>query len=250
MASPLHLLLVSLAGFIGGFIGSQVGAGSIITLPALLVAGLPLPIAVGTTALSNWLINIVAIPKYWRAGKIHLKFVLPLSVVAAIGAFIGAMLLFVIDIAFLSKLFAVIFCALGAAILIKPMKQERAAEALKGWRLWLALGLSFVLGLYGGILAVGLTTFAILAFNLFLRQSQLAAAANAIVMSAILFTTSTAYFVLNHEIDYSLAIPLALTSMIGAYIGANIALTRDRSYFKALLLFVLGLVILKLLLSK
>jgi uncharacterized membrane protein YfcA len=250
MISPLHLLLVCLAGFVGGFIGSQVGAGSIITLPALLVAGLPLPIAVGTASLSNWLINVAAMPKYWRAGKIHLKFVLPLSVVAAVGAYLGARLLFVVNIALLSKLFAVIFCVLGAAILIKPMRQERAIEALTGWRLWLALGLAFVLGLYGGILAVGLTTFAILAFNLFLKQSQLAAAANAIVLSAVLFTTSTAYFILDRKIDYSLAVPLALTSMIGAYIGANVALSRDRSYFKALLLLVLGLVILKLILSR
>ena len=41
------ILLMSLVGLIGGFVGSQAGAGSLITLPALLFLGLPPALAVG-----------------------------------------------------------------------------------------------------------------------------------------------------------------------------------------------------------
>lgn len=246
-----HLIIICVAGFIGGFIGSQVGAGAIITLPALLIAGLPLPLAIGTNTLSGWLINVAAAVKYHRAGKVNLEFILPLSVVAALGAYIGAKLLFIVQVAVLSKLFAAIFLVLGIAMLLKPKKQkDRNVQALGGWRLWLGLLLAFVLGLYGGILSVGLATFAILAFNLFLKQPQLEAIANAVVLSAILLTASTFYFVYYSKIYYPDAIPLAVTSIVGSYLGAKVALGKGTAYFRWLLMAVLVVVIVKLLAGK
>lgn len=250
MNVTLQLIMISVAGFVGGFIGAQVGSGAIITLPALLLVGLPLPIAIGTNSMSGWLMNAAAIPKYWRAGKVNLRFVLPLSIVAAIGALIGAQLVFIVDTSILAKLFAVIFCILGVTLLLKPIKQEKAAENLQGWKLLIGLALSLVLGLYGGILAVGLTTFAILAFNLLLKQPQLEAIANAIAMASILLTTSTAFFILDHKVNYLYGLPLAATTILGALFGAQMALKKGQSYFRILLLIMLVLVVGKLLLTK
>lgn len=246
----IQLVMISVAGFVGGFIGAQVGSGAIITLPALLLVGLPLPIAIGTNSISGWLMNAAAVRKYWRAGKVNLQFVLPLSFVAAVGALIGAQLVFVVNTSLLAKLFAVIFCILGVTLLFKPVKQEKAAEKLVGWRLLIGLALSLVLGLYGGILAVGLTTFAILAFNLLLKQPQLEAIANAIVMASILLTTSTAFFIFDHKVDYLYGLPLAATTIVGALFGAQTALKSSQSYFKVLLVIMLALVIGKLLITK
>jgi len=245
------LIIVSVAGFIGGFIGSQVGAGAIITLPALLFIGMPLPLAVGTNTLSGWLINVVAGVKYWRNGKVHLGFIVPLAIVASVGAWVGAQLLFIVDTSLLSKISAFIFCFLGIAMLIQPKNMmDKNAEKLSGWRLWAGLLLAFILGLYGGILSVGLATFAILAFNLILKQPRLEAIANAVTMSAVLLTSSTLFFILNDKISYTEAVPLAITSMIGSYVGAHVVMKKSGAYFKALLLFVLALVILKLLFVK
>jgi hypothetical protein len=244
----VHLVIIGVAGFSGGFIGSQVGAGSVATLPALLLVGLPLPLAVGTNALSGWLTNVAAATKYWRAGKVHLGFVLPLSVVAAAGAYAGAQLLFLVQVALLAKIFAALLCGLGIAIVLQPPNRVSVeVHRLAGWRLWLGLLLAFGLGVYGGIISVGLTTFAILAFTLFLKQSHLEAVANAILLSVVLLGASTLYFVLRHKIYYPYAIPLAATSVIGAYCGAHVALGTRGRYFKWLLVVILALVIAKLL---
>jgi uncharacterized membrane protein YfcA len=243
-----HVVVIGVAGFSGGFIGSQVGAGSVTTLPALLLAGLPLPLAVGTNALSGWLVNVIATTQYWRAGKVNPGFVLPLSLAAAAGAYLGAQLLFLVDVAVLAKVFAVLLAALGIAVLLEP--HDRASievRALRGGRLWLGLLLAFGLGVYGGIISVGLTTFAILALTLFLRQSRIEAVANAIVLSAVLLTASTLYFVVRDKIYYPYAIPLAVTSMIGSYAGARVALGERRVYFKVLLIAIIVLVAAKLL---
>lgn len=246
----LDLLIVCIAGFVGGFVGSQVGAGAIITLPALLFIGMPLPLAVGTNTLSGWLINVVAGVKYWKSGKVNLEFIIPLAVIASIGAWVGAQLLFVVDTAILSKISASIFCFLGIAMLIQPKNmKDKDTEKLAGRRLWIGLLLAFILGLYGGILSVGLATFAILTFNLLLKQPRIEAIANAVTMSAVLLTSSTLFFIINDKISYMEAIPLAITSMAGAYIGAHVVMHKSGAYFKALLVIVLVLVILKLLFS-
>lgn len=243
----LDLLVVCIAGFVGGFVGSQVGAGAIITLPALLFIGMPLPLAVGTNTLSGWLINVIAAYKYWKADKVHFGFIVPLSVIAAIGAWAGAQLLFVVDTDFLSKLSAVIFCGLGIAIFIQPKNfRAQKVERLAGWKMWAGFLLAFILGLYGGILSVGLATFAILVFNLILKQSRIEAIANAVTLSAILLTSSTVYFIVNDKISYAEAIPLAITSIVGSYIGAKVVMRKSGAYFKAMLIFIIILVILKL----
>src|ERR1035441_7171307 len=126
-----------LSGFLGGFIGAQVGAGAVIILPVLLFMGLPLPVAVATTAPAGWLMNAVASVKYWQSKKINLRFVLPLSVIAAIGAVVGAKLLFVIDASLLAKLFAVVFTGLGVLLFVKPESNTRTAGHLTGGRLLL-----------------------------------------------------------------------------------------------------------------
>lgn len=243
----IDILIVCVAGFIGGFIGSQVGAGAIITLPALLLIGMPLPLAVATNTLSGWLINVVAGVKYWRHDKVHFGFLIPLSIVAAIGAWVGAQLLFIVDTTILSRIFAVIFSGLGIALLIRPkVQKDKSAKKLTGLRLFIGLILAFILGLYGGILSVGVTTFAILAFNLILKQPRIEAIANSVVISAILLTSSTLFFILNGKISYAEAVPLAITSIIGSYIGARIVMKKSDAYFKALLILVLTLVIVEL----
>ncbi len=136
---------------------------------------------------------------------------------------------------------------MGIAILIQPKNfKAKKVQKLKGWRMWAGLILAFILGLYGGILSVGLATFAILVFNLILKQSRIEAVSNAVTLSAILLTSSTIFFIVNDKISYAEAIPLAITSIIGSYIGAKVVMKKSGTYFKALLIFVVLLVIAKL----
>jgi uncharacterized protein len=209
--------------------------------------GLPLPEAVATTAPAGWLMNAVPAVKYWQSGKINLRFVLPLSIVAAVGAVAGAKLLFIVDITLLSKLFAVVFCGLGIALLAKPQAKVQSSQPLRGGRFLLGLILAFILGLYGGILAAGLTTIALLVFNLVLRQPRLEAVGNSVLFSALLLSTSLVVFIVGHKINYAYAVPLALSCIVGSYIGAKTILRKDVAYFKTLLVIVIVAVVVKLL---
>ena len=69
----ITLLIV---GFIGGFLGSEVGAGGMIMLPALLFMGLSPAVAVATHALAGCVTNLVAGYEYWRNKRIQYDIVL------------------------------------------------------------------------------------------------------------------------------------------------------------------------------
>ena len=68
--------------FLGGFVDSMAGGGGLITLPAYLMAGVPVHFAAGTNKVVNGIGTAAATVKYFRSGKIRLSVALP----AAAGA--------------------------------------------------------------------------------------------------------------------------------------------------------------------
>src|SRR3954470_20913728 len=64
----LTLALLFLAGFAGGFIDAIAGGGGLITVPALLAAGLPPQIALGTNKFQSSFGTVVTVSRYALAG--------------------------------------------------------------------------------------------------------------------------------------------------------------------------------------
>jgi uncharacterized membrane protein YfcA len=89
--SELTLALLFLAGFAGGFIDSIAGGGGLITLPALLAAGLPPQVALGTNKFQSCFGTYIAVRRYAQAGLMHtprLSLAVTLSLFASMaGAF-------------------------------------------------------------------------------------------------------------------------------------------------------------------
>ena len=64
-------LLLTFAGAAAGFIDAIAGGGGLITVPALLWAGLPPQIALGTNKLQSSCGTLLAVTHYTRAGLIR-----------------------------------------------------------------------------------------------------------------------------------------------------------------------------------
>ena len=71
--------------FLGGFVDSVAGGGGLITLPAYMMAGVPVHFAAGTNKVVNGIGTAAATVKYFRSGKIRMSVALP----AAAGALAG-----------------------------------------------------------------------------------------------------------------------------------------------------------------
>ena len=86
----LLLTIISFAvGILGGFVGLALGT---IRLPAMLLLGMPAPIAGGTNILVSGLASLSGAIRHLREGRVNLRIVLVMGVPAFIGALIGGFL--------------------------------------------------------------------------------------------------------------------------------------------------------------
>ena len=65
------LLIVCPLVFLGGFVDSVAGGGGLITLPAYMMAGVPVHFAAGTNKVVNGCGSATASVKFFRSGKIR-----------------------------------------------------------------------------------------------------------------------------------------------------------------------------------
>ncbi len=84
--TPGFYLLLCLAGLAAGFVDAVAGGGGMITVPALLWAGLPPQIALGTNKLQSSCGTLLAVSRYARAGLIdwkQMRLIVPVTFAAA-----------------------------------------------------------------------------------------------------------------------------------------------------------------------
>ena len=73
-------------GILGGFVGLALGT---MRLPALLLIGIPLPIAAGTNIAVSALASLTGSIRHFRGGRVNFQVVATMGIPAVIGAFIG-----------------------------------------------------------------------------------------------------------------------------------------------------------------
>ena len=77
-----ELVVLILAGLAGGFINVMAGGGSVITVPVMILLGVPGPVANGTNRLPILVQNISASLTYLRHGVPHAGLMVSLSLCA------------------------------------------------------------------------------------------------------------------------------------------------------------------------
>ena len=76
--------------FLGAFVDSVAGGGGLITLPAYMMAGVPVHFAAGTNKVVAGCGAATATVKYFRSGKVKVRPALGAAIGALIGGYIGA----------------------------------------------------------------------------------------------------------------------------------------------------------------
>ena len=116
----LLLAAVPLIGVLAGFIITLAGSGSLLTLPLLILLGLPANIANGTNRVGVLLQNVVAVATFRKRGALPLtgswKLVLP----SVVGAVVGAELAVDLDEELLRQTIGALMLVLLVVMLFKP----------------------------------------------------------------------------------------------------------------------------------
>jgi uncharacterized membrane protein YfcA len=241
---PAHVLvLLALAALFAGTVDAIAGGGGLITLPALLAAGLPPHVALGTNKGQSVWGSSAALATFWRGGRVDRKqagYAFPLGF---LGSLAGATLVSGISKDALRPI--VIAMLVGASVLLVVRKPTRASDAPRS-RAWIAALLALAIGAYDGFFGPGTGTFLIVGFVTLCGRSLVHASADAKVVNCASNLAAVLVFAHAGRVLWQVALPMAIAQLCGGLLGARLAMRGGSRVVRIVVLVVSGALIAKL----
>ena len=233
--------------FLAGLVDAIGGGGGLISLPAYLLAGLPVHQAIATNKLSSSAGTSLATMRFIRNGLVSFHLAVPSVIAAIAGSSIGAHLSLRIDEKVMEYVLFIVLPISAFIVLNKKLFHDGGEESVVlNRRTYITAGIAaFIIGMYDGFYGPGTGTFLIIAFTIFAKLNISSANAQAKVINLTTNITSLIIFILNGQVLFSLGIAAALANMAGGYIGAGLVMTKGSKIVKPIILFVLFLLLLK-----
>jgi uncharacterized membrane protein YfcA len=228
----LLLAAVPVTGFVAGFINTLAGSGSLLTLPMLILLGLPANVANGTNRVGVLLQNIVAVERLMKHGTLPLAGSWKLIVPSVAGALVGAELAVDLDETLLRRTIGVLLLVLLGVMWLNPERWIAAHAAPRSPRLFVEVPLFFLIGIYGGFIQISVGLF--LLAGLVLGAGHGIVAANSLKNLIVLVFTAAALvvFVVNDQVNWALGLLLGASQAAGAWVAVRFAVARGARFLR------------------
>ena len=237
--SPLTYLFLGAAGFLAGFVDSIAGGGGIITIPALLTAGLPPHLALGTNKLQSSFGSLTASLHYRSQHLVSIRETLDGVLFTAAGAAIGTVGIQRLSPVFLERALPLLLLAVFVYLLFSPRVGAESQRARLGRRTFYALfGLS--IGFYDGFFGPGTGSFWALAFVALLGLDLKRATAHTKVMNFTSNVVSLTVFALGGNVVLLPGLAMGAGEALGAYCGSKLVIARGVRFVRVFFMVVVA----------
>ena len=228
------LLLLALAGFLGGFIDSIAGGGGLVTVPALLLAGLSPVEAIGTNKAQSVFGSGTASYAYASAGLVDVRRQLPWAALAFLGAVAGAALATVLPGEWLHMALPVLLVVIALYFAFKPDmgdvdRARRIPPVLFGFT---AVPL---IGFYDGVFGPGAGSFLMVAFVALAGYGVLKATAHTRLLNFSSNLGSLIFFAAAGVVSWKIGLVMGVAQIAGGRLGALLAMKNGARLIKPLL---------------
>ena len=248
----MELIFLSATAFLAGLVDAAVGGGGLIQLPALFLL-LPQPLAAsipavfGTNKVSSICGTSMAVAQY--AFRIHIPWrsMLPAAAAALVFSALGARSVVLIDPALFKPLIVILLC--GVALFVWRGKSlgdfHRPSLPPNREVAWAGV-IGAAIGFYDGIFGPGTGSFLIFLFVTVLGFDFLHASASAKVINFATNLAAVAYFAWGGWVYWEYALPMGLCNILGAMVGARLAILKGNRFLRHFYLAIVTLLILRL----
>lgn len=236
--------------FLAGFVDSIAGGGGVISLPAYLLAGLPIKMAAGTNKLAAGCGTMLSAYKFSKSGNVNWLCAIPAAIFSLTGSSIGTSVAVYMKEEIL-QLIVLASLPLVAIFLFfsRGFGDEEKAPKSKQATILIASAVGFVIGMYDGLVGPGTGTFLTLAFTMCLGYTLLKASGCARVTNLASNIASMVVYITHGNVVFLVGIPAMAFSMLGHYMGSRFAIKGGSSRIKVLMFVVLGLLFIKIALN-
>ena len=223
MSPEVEIVVIVVAGLLSGFLNTVASSGSAVTLPLMILIGLPATVANGTNRLPLLVGGIASLLTFHRAGVVDWRNGLILSVPIVAGTLAGAALASVLDAKEMG--WAVIAAVVAAFVmLVSNPKRFLRPAAMGGPRVTLITASVFLpIGLWAGFIVLDAGTYMLLGLVIVVGYDLIRA--NAIKSLFILWISlvSLLVFYVDAEINWRVGLLLSVGSIVGSWAGGLFA---------------------------
>jgi uncharacterized membrane protein YfcA len=232
--SVLSISLLVVAGFLAGFINTIAGGGSMLTLPALMIFGMPADIANATNRVGILLQSFAGASGFHKKGKLAPSTIVPTLVPTLVGALFGSLLASYMPVSWLKPTLLVTMLGMAILMLVKPSvvapPEGTPAYTLRE-RPAAAIGL-FIAGFYGGFIQAGVGFLIIAAVAGGLRYDLVRTNALKMAITAALTVIALVVFVARGQVLWIPGLVLAVGMVAGAMTSVQFAIHVPQSVLK------------------
>lgn len=234
---PLVVAGLFLVAVAAGFVDSIAGGGGLLTVPALLAAGLPPTAALATNKAQSTFGALTAAATYTRGGAVDPRRLLPPILTVLVGSAIGTLVLTRIDSSRLEGLLPWLLLAVAAWVAFQPKLGEVETAARVAPRTY-TLTAAPVIGAYDGFLGPGTGSFFALTLVGLRGRDLTTATATAKVFNLTSNLAALVVFALAGAPAWLLGAVMAVGQAIGARLGAGSVLRRGAGLVRPMLVIV------------
>ena len=248
-ALPLDIILVlSAIAVLAGFIDAIAGGGGLITVPALLWAGVPPLNALATNKLQGCFGSGTASYRFWRKGHINLRELLSPVALTFIGATLGTWTVQHIHNDWLNQIIPILLISVALYFALSPsLKDLDGHQRISIGAFGLSGGL--IVGFYDGFFGPGTGSFFFAAIVLLLGWGAKRATGATKLLNFTSNITSLSFFAAGGQVFWTLGLSMGMGQVLGSWLGSHLAIKHGSKLIKPLVVVISITLSIKLLTS-
>ena len=243
------LTLLFLVALLAGFVDSIAGGGGLITLPALLWAGLGPVATLATNKAQAVFGSGTAALNFIHKGEVDLRSAVLAVVCTFLGATAGAILIQHLDSAILGRLIPLLLIGFAVYFMASPRVSDLDSRQRLG-SVAFAVTAALAIGFYDGFFGPGTGTFFAMAYVALLGYSLRRATAHSKLLNFASNLAALLVFLPAGEIDWSVAAAMAAGQLLGAWLGSHLVLRHGSALIRPVLVVSSLLISVKLLMDQ
>lgn len=230
-------MILIVIGLVAGVINTLAGGGSNLSLPALMMYGLPADVANATNRVSVFLQSLTASRGFYQHDKVDSASVKDTFFPLLAGGLVGAISASYLDVELLKPALLGTMIAVSLWVVFKSDAHDSTEKPVNScWSSKSALLATFGAGFYGGFIQAGVGFVLIAAFVGTLNYDLLRANAMKVVATVIFTSIALVVFVLRDQIAWLPGLLLAVGSIVGAQVAVKFAVQVNAKTLKIMVL--------------
>ena len=234
MIEPWVYAVLPAVAVVSGFVDAIAGGGGLILMPAILGAGLPPHLALGTNKMQSVAGTTTAFRNYLRGGMVDWRANLPSAIVAFVGAGLGSLVVQLIKPEALRLVVPVLLLAAAAYVIFSPRMTDEDAHQRLGQAGYAPIGGS--IGFYDGFFGPGTGSFFVTTLVALRGFGLTRATGTTKLLNAASNLGSLIVFAAGGKVIWLLGLAMAVGAMLGNWLGSHFALRHGARLIRPLLI--------------